>query len=163
MSQPGLLWFLARLDEAHREGRVPDAAWICGDHPEHLGIVQHALEQMSHLAPAMPAATLVGTPDMPSTTLAPAPLQQTLAGSSGAVTTSAAPPSYQILDVLGRGGMGVVYKARQVSLDRVVALKMISAGSHAHEEDHARFLLEAETLAAVQHPNIIQVFEFGTH
>jgi WD40 repeat protein len=64
---------------------------------------------------------------------------------------------------LGRGGMGVVYKARQQALKRTVALKMILSGGHAGEEDRARFLAEAEAIAAIKHPGIVQVFDFGTH
>jgi serine/threonine-protein kinase len=70
-------------------------------------------------------------------------------------------PGYDVLGELGRGGMGVVYKARQVGLDRLVALKMISAGLAADAARLARFRSEAEAIARLQHPNIIQVYEIG--
>ena len=70
-------------------------------------------------------------------------------------------PGYEILEKLGEGGMGVVYKARQLGLNRLVALKMIRGGSQARPEHFARFRIEAEAVARLRHPNIVQIYDIG--
>ncbi|HEY7155656.1 MAG TPA: serine/threonine-protein kinase, partial [Gemmataceae bacterium] len=71
-------------------------------------------------------------------------------------------PGYEVLGVLGRGGMGVVYKARQIKLDRLVALKMMAAGA-VRAADRQRFHTEAEVIAHLRHPNIVQIYDVGLH
>ena len=72
-----------------------------------------------------------------------------------------APPGYEILEKLGSGGMGIVYKARQVGLGRLVALKVIRGESEYHPAMLERFRIEGQAVARLRHPNVVQIFEVG--
>jgi serine/threonine-protein kinase len=116
--------------------------------PEPLGTVpQPVAKPTDVLSWGEDAAQHAGTtPDVPLVKVEPIPAS--IAG-------------YDILGILGRGGMGIVYKARQPGLNRIVALKMILTGGHAGESELIRFRQEAEAVARLQHPNIVQVYEVG--
>jgi tRNA A-37 threonylcarbamoyl transferase component Bud32 len=100
--------------------------------------------------------TVTRAPDLDATRVRPS-AQPATASTDGSAGVS----GFEIEGTLGRGGMGVVYKAKQVGLNRVVALKMLIAGPYADPSLRARFLLEAESVAALEHPGIVKVFAFG--
>ena len=95
----------------------------------------------------------VGLTDSSARTLLPA-------GPSPVAATQTV-PGYELLEPLGEGGMGQVWKARQVKLNRLVAVKMILGDQRAGSKELIRFLAEAEAVAAVKHPHVVQVYEYG--
>jgi eukaryotic-like serine/threonine-protein kinase len=109
--------------------------------------------------PACAETIAVTSPDMPSDP------EATKAYVPELVSSATLPriPGYEITGILGQGGMGIVYKARHLALNRPVALKMIRTGQNAEPGELIRFKSEAQAAARLQHPNIVQVFEVGEH
>jgi eukaryotic-like serine/threonine-protein kinase len=100
------------------------------------------------------------SPDDPTLTRSPNPAAATLAAAS-AVGPLPPLPGYELEQELGRGAMGVVYRARQVKANRSVAVKVILSGTYAGDADRRRFQAEAEAIARLDHPNVVRVFDVG--
>jgi serine/threonine-protein kinase len=144
-----LAQLLAELADDARRGRAPDLDAVAAAHPDLAGELRElwATAQFAD-AFAPRSAPRVTEPHSPP----PAPTAALLPRTFG---------DYDLLEEIGHGGMGIVYKARQKSLQRTVALKMILRGELARPEDRARFQAEAEAAAQLHHPNIVPVFEAG--
>jgi serine/threonine protein kinase len=161
-----LAQLLADLSEQARSGREPDVEGAAAGNPD-LGEELRSLWAAAQLAEefARPGSAHAN-PDS-SADLRAARLAERLTLSSPSPTSSAVSSQsfgdYELLEELGHGGMGVVFKAWQKSLGRTVALKMILRGERATAEDVARFQVEATAAGHLHHPNIVSVYDAGIH
>ena len=142
---------LDRLLADAQGGKTPDVEAVIRRHPELAGELR---ELWATMQLAENLAELSRHEDNDRTVIPPGKLiGEDLSGREFG--------DYELLEEIGRGGMGVVYKARQKSLDRIVALKMILRGDLASEADISRFRSEAEAAAQLSHPHIVPVYEVG--
>jgi serine/threonine-protein kinase len=139
------------LDEIFDSKRTPEE--VCADCPEWLPEVRKRWLQIRVVEMELDALFPTPEPDRDADT--PAPWNP--------VVGLPRIPGYQVEAVVGRGGMGIVYKARHLRLNRPVALKMLLAGSYATPQERARFQREAEAVAGLQHANLVQVHDVGEH
>lgn len=151
-----LAQLLTELSEQSRQGRRPDFDAVAAQHPDLAAELRELwsavlfadeLTRSEHPSPARNASDGPGHPSLAFR-----------AGEQSKIFGD-----YELLEEIGRGGMGRVYKAHQRSLNRTVALKMILRGELATAEDLARFRTEAQAAAHLEHPNIVPVYEAGEH
>jgi eukaryotic-like serine/threonine-protein kinase len=148
---------LDQLALESRDGRQPDLEAVVRENPD---LERDLRELWATMILAEDFASFSDLPDRQATISE----SGTLGGVSRSRTSIAGRiGDYEPLEELGRGGMGVVYRARQTSLGRIVALKMILQGGLASASDVARFRAEAASAARLTHPNVVPVFEVGEH
>jgi serine/threonine-protein kinase len=139
------------LDELLDSQRTPEE--VCADCPELLAEVRKRWQQMHKVEAELEALFPTPAPTQDLDTTAPGHPAAELPEIAG----------YQVEAVLGRGGMGIVYKAQHLRLNRPVALKMLLAGAYAGPDERERFLREAKAVASLRHANIVQVHDVGDH
>lgn len=155
MSDSRLDNVLAEYLQAVEQGQSPDEESLLQQHPELAGDLKSFFANRRAMRQL---AAVLDEQRLPTTGAAKATTPQADDG----------PPfrefgDYELEGELARGGMGVVYRARQRSLQRAVALKMVLAGRAASPNDLARFRQEAEAAARLAHPNIVPIYEVGEH
>ncbi len=139
---------LARWQEARARGDIVSLEALCRERPEGAPTVVEVLRLVEDARACLTGQTTTATGTGHERRAA-------------VIVRLPAIPGYELLDVLGRGGMGVVYRARQLGFNRLVALKMIRAGAAAEPGEYARFRIEAEAVARLRHPNIVPVYDIG--
>jgi serine/threonine protein kinase len=151
-----LAQLLADMSEQRRRGQTPDINAVAAQHPDLAAelrelwgavLLADELTRSEHPSPARSVSKSTSKP-----------LLALRAGEEGKIFGD-----YELIEEIGRGGMGMVYKAHQRSLNRTVALKMILRGELATPEARTRFRTEAQAAAHLEHPNIVPVYEAGEH
>lgn len=134
------------LDELSDQGTTPEA--VCSSCPELLSVVRARWQQIRRARAELDALL---------------PIETDATNHSQLTKDQPLPrvPGYEVETVLGHGGMGIVFRARQVNLRRLVALKMTLAGSYANRQEQERFRREAEAVAALRHANVVQIYDVG--
>ncbi len=150
MDESRLLDLVVRWEELHEAGQCVTPEQLCADCPELVEALRERIRALAAVERVLDVGETLPLPGGPPP-LASGPFdaaRPTIAG-------------YEILEELGRGGMGIVYKARQVGLDRIVALKTILPRGTKRDEQTRRFLQEAKAMALLQHPGVVQIHEIG--
>jgi serine/threonine-protein kinase len=166
-TDPRVSELLLRWEELCEEGCPVSLEALCRDSPHLLEEVRRGARKLQAINPLLQIVSDQTIQDGPAT-FAPSDRTQTPAVSelrepSQEPLSLPAVAGYEVLGELGRGGMGIVYLARQPGLGRLVALKMLLSGAYTTEAQRRRFRAEAEAAARLQHPNVVQVFEVGEH
>jgi WD40 repeat protein/tRNA A-37 threonylcarbamoyl transferase component Bud32 len=159
--KPSASELILRWQAEREQGRALSPEELCAASPELLDEVQHQIEAM---------LSMEGMLGIKPTPMIGASNRETAVqgspGDPGSPAVAVGPgdfPGYELLEELGRGGMGVVWKARQQSVNRIVAFKIVLASRHASLAEKVRFQIEAEAVAHLSHPNIVRLYEAGEH
>lgn len=164
-TQQELALLVAELTDRLQAGETVEFQRVCTEHPKHAEALREiwgAIVVTQAVADAARQST--GSATRPHS--GPGSASRNAAAANLPVAVPALPcriEDYELEEVIGRGGMGVVYRARQISLNRIVAVKMIHESRPTTEENRMRFFAEAEATARLEHPGIVPVFEVAEH
>jgi len=137
------------LREVFESNRTPED--VCASHPDLLTEVRHQLKRVRNLEAQLADLFPSSVDELATPPVTESHLSHDLPDI----------PGYQVEEVIGQGGMGVVLRARHLKLNRFIALKMLLSGAFASRPEKARFIREAEAVATLSHPHIVQIYDVG--